>query len=125
MFAVTLGWTVAMPLLAARTAFVTRDPALLWFCLPFFGSTYLIATWFWPARRVYLDGEEIVVGSGAKRRRIPLVHITTIEKPWWARPDRLFIPAEITVRGGSPVRFFPASGAVALLRRLSNAKLRV
>jgi hypothetical protein len=70
----------------------------------------------WRARPLYLDDTWLLVGRGARARRIPLAQIARIDRPGWAYPDTFLAPLELEVRGEPPVLFFPTSGAEVLLR---------
>ncbi|HEY0710129.1 MAG TPA: hypothetical protein VGG33_25180 [Polyangia bacterium] len=77
---------------------------------------FILYRTMWIAKRVFLDNDKLLVGTGRRRREIPLSNIARVEKPWWAWPDRMLTPTEITLREGRSLLFYPVAGAEELLR---------
>jgi hypothetical protein len=88
--------------------------ALAILALPFTVLLLMRAT-VWRTRPVHASDTHLEVGPRAHARRVPFADLVSIDRPWWAYPDTLFSPLELTVRNAPPVLFFPADGAQPFL----------
>ena len=69
----------------------------------------------WRTRPVLIDGDHLLIGRAARRRRIPFADVLGCAHPWWVYSDRFAAPLELTLRGGETVTFFPEVGAADLI----------
>jgi hypothetical protein len=70
----------------------------------------------WRTRPLLIDGEHLVIGRGARRRRIAFDDVLSCGHPWWVFSDRFAAPLELTLRGADTVTFFPELGAADMIR---------
>jgi hypothetical protein len=95
----------------------TQNPfALAILALPFTVLLLMRAT-VWRTRPVHATDGHLEIGSGAQARLVAISDLVAIGRPWWAHPDKLFSPLEITVRDAPPILFFPAENARAFLTK--------
>ena len=69
----------------------------------------------WATRPMLIDGDALLIGRGARRRRVAFSDVLSCAHPWWVFSDRLAAPLELNLRGGATVTFFPEIGAAELI----------
>ncbi len=123
------GWThVAMRVLFAgvATIFVVAgtaiaresgfQPTLLLAMIPFVVFLLFVARIVFRTQPLWVDGDFLEVGWGKQPRRVHCLDVEAVRHPSWSfRDDRPMLPKEVTVRGGTPIFFFPGYGAEDLI----------
>jgi hypothetical protein len=83
----------------------------------------VIARLVWRTQRIFIEGEHLVIGGGARQRKLSFADVQACAYPWWVYSERFAAPLELTLRGGEIVSFFPEIGAGEIIEhRLRGAR---
>jgi hypothetical protein len=109
--------TVALLLASLAVVYDSRSPVhLLGLLLP---AAAFAVSWLtiWRTSRVYASEGGLRIESGRVSRWVPWQDVTGVVRPFWViNPLASFESRSMTLRDGTRVIFFPAPGAVAMVK---------